>query len=610
MTTNAALSIAEILSAFVFGDFRPVDTRAGKRLVRSARIPDEVRSAFWDSWNTRKPEWKEQGYDISKFTGAWEVVQWLNADGTITEQAKSRAQEAREESGDGALPVDWIPGDVRLESEVSAKLFEYQKPGALRLKRALSKLDPPIACGAEHQKLLAGANANAMDASDTGTGKTFVALAAAAELNLTPCVIAPLAVLPSWQRAAQFLGVRLGFVVNYEKLRAGRTGIGKFNEKGEWQFDYLPKNPLLIWDECQKCKAADTKNSAMLRGSVGAGFTNLALSATAAKDPTEMRALGFMLGFHDGSTSGWRAWCMKNGCKDGRYGLKYAEKKKKTALEKLHRQIFPLKGNRIRVADLPEFPETQILSEAMDTGNTDAIRGAYDEMDMAIERIFADGSLDGRQKGAQTLAEIMKARKAAELGKLDLFQELAEEALEEDHSVVIFLNFRAHCQEMASRLKTKNIIWGSDMNGRAQKPEERQTCIDRFQADEDRVCIISLQAGGAGLSLHDLNGNYPRAAIISPSYSAVDLKQALGRIHRAGAKTKSRQRIVFAAGTIEEEICASIREKLANIDSLNDGHLAPPSILRNVKLTSGSNGDRVPEAAVTATVDDGDDIPF
>ncbi len=53
--------------------------------------------------------------------------------------------------------------------------------------------------------------------------------------------------------------------------------------------------------------------------------------------------------------------------------------------------------------------------------------------------------------------------------------------------------------------------------------------------------------------------------------------QALGRVHRAGGKSRSRQLVVFAAGSIEEEICASTRRKLNSIATLNDGDLTPVS---------------------------------
>jgi len=74
--------------------------------------------------------------------------------------------------------------------------------------------------------------------------------------------------------------------------------------------------------------------------------------------------------------------------------------------------------------------------------------------------------------------------------------------------------------------------------------------------------------------LHDLNGNYPRISLISPTPSAVDLRQALGRVWRDGGKTKSLQKIIFAANTVEEEVCEKVKLKLTSLDTINDGDVS------------------------------------
>jgi superfamily II DNA or RNA helicase len=111
-------------------------------------------------------------------------------------------------------------------------------------------------------------------------------------------------------------------------------------------------------------------------------------------------------------------------------------------------------------------------------------------------------------------------------------------------------------------------VWGEN------KGDERDRNIADFQADKKRVIIINVKAGGAGLSLHDLNGNYPRIALLSPTPSAVDLRQALGRVWREGGKTKALQKIVFVANTVEEEVCEKVKIKLQALDTINDGDVS------------------------------------
>jgi superfamily II DNA or RNA helicase len=107
-----------------------------------------------------------------------------------------------------------------------------------------------------------------------------------------------------------------------------------------------------------------------------------------------------------------------------------------------------------------------------------------------------------------------------------------------------------------------------------QTSEERQAAIEAFQSDRARVIIANIQAGGVGVSLHDLNGKHARISLISPTWSAIDLRQTLGRVHRAGGKTKSLQRIIYAEGTVEERVAASVQAKLDRLDQLNDGELS------------------------------------
>jgi superfamily II DNA or RNA helicase len=106
-----------------------------------------------------------------------------------------------------------------------------------------------------------------------------------------------------------------------------------------------------------------------------------------------------------------------------------------------------------------------------------------------------------------------------------------------------------------------------------QHHKTRQADIEAFNSDSKRIMIANIKAGGIGISLHDLHGNYPRASIISPNFSAFELVQALGRVWRQGGKTKSYQNIVFAAGTIEEKACHRVQARIDNLSTLNDADL-------------------------------------
>ena len=169
-----------------------------------------------------------------------------------------------------------------------------------------------------------------------------------------------------------------------------------------------------------------------------------------------------------------------------------------------------------------------------------------------------------QQKNACSLGEIITARMKIEMLKVPTFINLANQYLADGKSVAIFMNFTQSLLKVAEELKSNCLIYGE------QTLEERQKNIDRFNSDESRLIICNIKAGGVGISLHDTIGKYPRISLISPSWSAQDVIQTLGRIHRASGKTKVYQELVYCAGTIEEKICQKMIAKIKNIAFFND----------------------------------------
>ena len=81
-----------------------------------------------------------------------------------------------------------------------------------------------------------------------------------------------------------------------------------------------------------------------------------------------------------------------------------------------------------------------------------------------------------------------------------------------------------------------------------------------------------MQACSVALSLHDELHERPRVSLISPSYSASDVIQALGRIRRVGGTTAT-QKIVLAAGSVEERVAEAVQRKIDCIGTLSDRDL-------------------------------------
>jgi SNF2 family DNA or RNA helicase len=161
----------------------------------------------------------------------------------------------------------------------------------------------------------------------------------------------------------------------------------------------------------------------------------------------------------------------------------------------------------------------------------------------------------------------MRAQQNIEALKIPLFVELANDYIHNGYSVVIFVNFTKTLEKICEMLHTDNKIYGE------QTIEDRTKIIENFQENRSKIIVCNIKAGGIGISLHDIHGGHPRVSLISPTWSSIDLIQALGRIHRAGGKSKSLQRIIYAAETVEDKIADKIKSKLSNINSINNGDL-------------------------------------
>jgi superfamily II DNA or RNA helicase len=413
-------------------------------------------------------------------------------------------------------------------------------------------------------------NRVALDASDPGVGKTYVTAHVAREGGYSLLVVAPKPVLPAWRKVAAAFGAPVVEITNYEQIRLGKTPYGHFvGDQFVWS---VPPNTLVVFDEAQRCKARSSKAAEMLIGAKRQGLRILMCSATAASNPLEMRAIGYALGLH--RVYDYWSWATRHGVSRGRFGMEFDGDL--YALEQLHGRIFRPggPGSRLRIADIPEFPQTQIIAEPVDTGAERKIQAVYDRMKRDLNRALAvedDCELDDLANQmdaskANHLTILLRARQEIEALKTKAIAAMAKDGVGEGMSVAIFVNFDSSIDEVAKALGTSCVIRGN------QKESDRQRAIHKFQNNEEDFIVCNLRAGGVGVSLHDPTFGKPRLALISPTYSAQDLRQALGRVHRAGG-AHSIQRIVFAAGTCEEDACEAVTRKLAQIDTLNDGDL-------------------------------------
>lgn len=430
-------------------------------------------------------------------------------------------------------------------------------------------------------------NRVALDSSDTGVGKSIMASIAAKNLDVPVFVICPKAVIPAWDRWFKHFGITKYIVINYEKLVRGKsnkylkwvlpkgtdTYIAKFRNN-------IPTETLFILDECHRCKALESLNSELHMSCKDGGFYILNLSASAATTPLEMKSIGYVLGTHNYRDPNHykRHYCAPLGAEwTGRFGTMTWDPnsdKCRNSMEKLHHDLYNVRKVAFRLTREQMgtyFPETQLSSDALDMGvNGQQIQRVYDQMERELSMLEEHT----KNYSEHFFAILMKARRHAELLKVPTIVQMIEDYVSEGMSVAVFVNFTETIDAIDKRLKKQKKFDNkiSYIRG-GQSTKVRQEEIDKFQSDESHVMLSNIFAAGVGISLHDVNGLRARSSIISPGFSAIAILQAFGRVWRQGGKSKSIQRVVFAAKTIEEKACDRLRARLGNLNLLNDGDL-------------------------------------
>ncbi len=405
-----------------------------------------------------------------------------------------------------------------------------------------------------HLKILDSVGSS-LDGTGCGGGKTVIASSVAARFALPIGVIAPKSVLAKWTDTLSSFGVEPLFVLNPEKLRNGNTPWLKKVSKGGKKFSYewqVPARCLFIFDEVHMFGAYNSHNGKMLEAA--AGNYVLMLSATAAENPLRMKAIGVNLRLFTGGYF-WK-WVREMGAEESRWGgLEWNPKlpANKVAMERLHHSVFANRGYRVSEETLREqLPELMTEDDPLWLSPRDkaTIKELYEEM--------ADPDDPGGVKN-------LRQRQSIELVKIPYIVERAKEIIESGGSVVLFLNFHESIDTAKKQFPEAEVI-----DGRVPQPERKKT-QDSFQKNDLRAVIVQIAAGGQSIDLHDLDGRYPRVALLCPQFSGTVEEQAVGRICRVGAKSRALAIRLFAGGTIEQAALNLTAEKRENVAILNRG---------------------------------------
>lgn len=443
---------------------------------------------------------------------------------------------------------------------------------------------------------------SALDSSDAGIGKTYTAVAVARELNLRPGIVCKKIAISSWEAVCKEMGVKPLFVASWERAKSRSKCTLQFIKYG---FDYrtvdrggskmyrwsLPQRSILIFDEAHmgnnytkkevrvaskyKTNEEFTMNSQILLAAER--LPVLCLSATIAHNMYRMRVILHILKIIHKDK--FIPWIESIGCIENQHE-KYENLSEFSELTKINKIIYPYHGVRLSYKDplvKAYFPEEINIVKLINL----AVKEESKQNILYKDLLYLAKHYEKLGRKASEVREAnLRFRQECELLKADSLSELAASYIEQGNSVVIFVNFLNTLKYLARKFKTKSIIHGGQTGDKGSL--ERDMVIKNFQDNKSHILISMIAAGGQSISLHDLKGRR-RISLICPTYNPVHLKQTMGRIYRSGSLSIPINFLVYAAGTIEQQVAAKVNYKIKAIDTINTGDLIDEDIFKVIE---------------------------
>jgi len=250
------------------------------------------------------------------------------------------------------------------------------------------------------------------------------------------------------------------------------------------------------------------------------------------------------------------------------------------ALPRLRRRIRPLMLRRTKQAVAAELPpkQEQVLPVTLTPGH----RRLYDKQlhaerqkvlglvgDLNRNRIAILRSLTLLRQLSLSPALVDPAH-PAQSAKIDVLVEMLTELAAEGHRALVFSQFTSFLALVKHRLDVAGIHY-QYLDGRTR---DRAARVDAFRTGDDPAFLISLKAGGFGLTLTEADYVF----VLDPWWNPAAELQAIDRTHRIGQDKSVTVYRLVSADTIEERVVALQQRKRDLFDQVvgSDADLAAP----------------------------------
>ncbi|NRA64862.1 MAG: DEAD/DEAH box helicase [Pseudobacteriovorax sp.] len=405
-------------------------------------------------------------------------------------------------------------------------------------------------------------------ADDMGLGKTIQTLAVLDKHHLKgpSLVVAPLSVVSNWSAESLRFSSHLRPVVYRDEGRARCLSSLKPGDMVVLSYGLAWRDiealkqvqwNILVLDEAQNIKNARSKTAKALQ-SLNKRWA-LALSGT----PIENHLGDLWSLFRTINPSLLGSWERFRAC----YGFPISRDNSERARASLSRRIQPFILRRLKKDHLKELPpKTEVTLE---------VKMSEEEMEVyqalrleALDRLDTqDDDVHEEKKRLQILSALTRLRQASchpslvyeqwnrSSSKLELFIDLVKQLKQGQHKVLVFSQFTRHLKLVKDRIEAEHFTY-EYLDG-SSSLRARQEAITNFQAGHSDMFLISLKAGGTGITLTEAD----YVVHLDPWWNPAVEDQATDRAYRLGqTKAVTVYRLV-SVGTIEEQVMELHKDK-------------------------------------------------
>lgn len=241
-----------------------------------------------------------------------------------------------------------------------------------------------------------------------------------------------------------------------------------------------------------------------------------------------------------------------------RYAQAIENDKNHDTQQRLKKLLRPFILRRLKNDVLTELPSRTEVTLHIELGPEE--RALYEALRRNAMQVMGRNTSQPAHNQLKILAEIMKLRRACchprlvmegstlSSSKLQAFEELVDELLDNRHKALVFSQFVGHLMIIRELLDKKGINYHY-LDG-STPVVQRKKAVNLFQAGDGDLFLISLKAGGTGLNL--TAADY--VIHMDPWWNPAVEDQASDRAHRMGQKRPVTIYRLVAKDTIEDKI--------------------------------------------------------